>query len=73
MCKLCISVCVSATLPFAYTPNYNFVNNNFHQNILIGHRTKMHEFTDFEKEIYLAGQDNHETMYDSEEGNSKTF
>lgn len=28
----------------------------------------MHEFTDFEKEIYLAGQDNHETMYDSEEG-----
>ncbi|XP_063706603.1 sin3 histone deacetylase corepressor complex component SDS3 isoform X1 [Culicoides brevitarsis] len=28
----------------------------------------MHEFTDFEKEIYMAGQDNHETMYDSEEG-----
>lgn len=29
---------------------------------------KMHEFTDFEKEIYLAGHDNHDTMYDSEEG-----
>uniref|UniRef100_A0A336MNU0 CSON001870 protein n=1 Tax=Culicoides sonorensis TaxID=179676 RepID=A0A336MNU0_CULSO len=28
----------------------------------------MHELTDYEKEIYLSGQDHHETMYDSEEG-----